>query len=250
MNNCIFNYFFFFFLADRQEKERADARNALEEYVYELRGKLSSEEDLASFITDSDRSHLINQLDSMENWLYEDGEDCNRQEYHDKLTTLKTQGEPIQNRRNEFDLRPTIMEDFARSLQLAGKAADQIRSKDPKYAHLTDEDINKLYNAIQEGGKWLEQTRVTLNSTSRYVAPPVTVQQIRTEHMNFEQTVNPILNKPIPKPPSPPKEEKPVNENVEENAQQQQQQPEQNQQPHQPQQNQAPPEDSKMEWSN
>lgn len=68
-----------FITADRQEKERVDARNALEEYVYELRGKLSSEDDLATFVTDSDRSTLVNQLDEMENWLYEDGEECNRQ---------------------------------------------------------------------------------------------------------------------------------------------------------------------------
>lgn len=114
------------FIADRQEKERADARNALEEYVYELRGKLSAEDELASFVIDSDRSTLVNQLDDMENWLYEDGEDCNRQEYHDKLISLKTQGDPIQNRRNEFDMRSGVIEDFARAIQLAGKALDQI----------------------------------------------------------------------------------------------------------------------------
>lgn len=74
---------------DRQEKERIDARNALEEYVYELRGKLSSEDELASFVSEMDRSTLINQLDQMENWLYEEGEDCNRQVYAEKLASLK-----------------------------------------------------------------------------------------------------------------------------------------------------------------
>lgn len=238
-----------FFLADRQEKERADARNALEEYVYELRGKLSSEDELASFVTDNDRNHLINQLDQMENWLYEDGEDCNRQEYHDKLHSLKNQGDPIQSRRNEFDMRPCVMEDFAKTIQLAGKAADQIKNKDPKYAHLTDDEVHKLINSIQESHKWLEQTRVTLNSASRYVAPPVTVSQIRTEHTNFENIITPILNKPIPKPPSPPKEEKPQ-EKMEENPQQNQQNQQAQQSDHHQQQQQQPPEDSKMEWSN
>lgn len=229
------------FLADRQEKERADARNALEEYVYELRGKLSSEDELATFVTESDRSLLINQLDQMENWLYEDGEDCNRQEYHDKLVSLKTQGEPIQNRRNEFDIRPRVMEDFARSIQLAGKAADQMRQKDSKYAHITDEEMEKLVKTVHESHKWLEETRVMLNATSRHVAPPLTVSHIRTEHMNFEQTITPILNKPIPKPPSPPKEEKPANENPQENGQEPQ--------PNQPEQKRKEDE-SKMEWTN
>nr|UNE55961.1 heat shock 70 kDa protein cognate 4 [Paroster macrosturtensis] len=231
--------------ADRQEKERADARNALEEYVYELRGKLSSEDELATFVTDSDRSSLISQLDQMENWLYEDGEDCNRPEYHERLMSLKTKGEPIQNRRNEFDLRPRVLEDFARSIQLAGKASEQMRQKDPKYEHVTDEEVMKLIKTVQENHKWLEETRVQLNATSRYVTPSITVSQIRTEHMNFEQTIRPILNKPIPKPPSPPKEDKSANEVPQENGQTQ---PEQ-QQDHKQNEQQTEEENSKMEWT-
>ena len=40
---------------DRKEKERADARNALEEYVYELRGKLGSDDELGMFVVPDDR---------------------------------------------------------------------------------------------------------------------------------------------------------------------------------------------------
>lgn len=64
---------------DRQEKERADARNALEEYVYELRGKLSEGETLHDFVAEDQRNKLVNHLDSVEQWLYDEGEDQNRQ---------------------------------------------------------------------------------------------------------------------------------------------------------------------------
>lgn len=64
---------------DRQEKERADARNALEEYVYELRGKLSEGETLHDFVAEDQRHKLVNQLDALEQWLYDEGEDQNRQ---------------------------------------------------------------------------------------------------------------------------------------------------------------------------
>lgn len=74
---------------DRQEKERIDARNALEEYVYELRGKLTSEDDLATFVSDNERQSLTNMLEQMENWLYEEGEDCTRQVYAERLASLK-----------------------------------------------------------------------------------------------------------------------------------------------------------------
>lgn len=74
---------------DRQEKERVDARNALEEYVYDLRAKLGDEAQLAHFVCDSDRDGITSQLNDMETWLYEEGEDCNRQIYVDKLDHLK-----------------------------------------------------------------------------------------------------------------------------------------------------------------
>lgn len=63
----------------------------------------------------------------MENWLYEEGEDCHKQVYIDKLGQLKSIGEPVQTRKIEYELRPVVIEDFARSLQLCMKAMELIR---------------------------------------------------------------------------------------------------------------------------
>lgn len=74
---------------DRQEEARVDAKNALEEYVYDLRGKLCDDSQLSPFVTESDRKSLSEQLNDVVSWLYEDGEDCNRQIYADKLEQLR-----------------------------------------------------------------------------------------------------------------------------------------------------------------
>lgn len=198
--------------SDKQEKERADSRNALEEYVYDLRSKVSSEEELGAYILQTDKELLVQQLDEMENWLYEDGEDCNKQVYIDKLAELKSKGEPVQQRKIECELRPAIIEDFARSLQLCMKALQLIKSKDPKYSHLTDEEVGKVEKAYQESYQWLEQTRVKLSSAPKHLPTPITIAQIRQEKYNFDNSVNTILNKPPPKAPSPPKEDKPQNQ--------------------------------------
>lgn len=73
---------------DRQEKERADARNALEEYVYELRGKLCEGETLHDFIAEDNRNRLVNQLDALEQWLYDEGEDQHRQVRTNKIVFI------------------------------------------------------------------------------------------------------------------------------------------------------------------
>ncbi|XP_038213735.1 heat shock 70 kDa protein 4L isoform X2 [Zerene cesonia] len=189
---------------DRQEKERADARNALEEYVYELRGKLSEGEVLHDFIAEEQRNRLVNQLDSLEQWLYDEGEDQNRQVYSDKLTELKTEGEPIKQRRLEFELRPGALDDFALAIQLTNKAVDLYRSGDAKYSHLSEADIQKVCEASKSALNWLEGARQALAHAPRHLPPPHTTHQIRQERQSFENIVNPILNKPKPKEKTPP----------------------------------------------
>ncbi|XP_050342086.1 97 kDa heat shock protein isoform X4 [Nymphalis io] len=189
---------------DRQEKERADARNALEEYVYELRGKLSEGEILHDFVAEEQRQRLVNQLDSLEQWLYDEGEDQNRQVYSDKLGELRTEGEPIKQRRLEFELRPGALDDYALAIQLTNKAVDLYRSGDAKYAHLTEADIQKVVDAAKNALTWLENARQALAHAPRHLPPPHTTHQIRQERQTFENTVNPILNKLKPKEKTPP----------------------------------------------
>nr|CAD7263445.1 unnamed protein product [Timema shepardi]CAD7569601.1 unnamed protein product [Timema californicum] len=185
---------------DRQENERVDARNALEEYVYELRGKLGSEEELSQFVTENDRNTLCDELENLEDWLYtEEGEGCNRQLYVDKLASLKGVGEPIKVRRLEYELRPTMLDDLGGSLQLARKAVDQWRTGDERFSHLTEAELMKVQQAIDSSNKWLEERRTTLNATPKTQTPSTTVAQINQERQNFESTVNPILSKPKPK---------------------------------------------------
>lgn len=106
------------------------------------------------------------------------------------------------------------------------------RNKDQKYTHLTDEEVAKVDQAFQDCYRWLEQTRGKLAGAPKHLPPPITIAQIRQEKYNFDNTVNSILNKPPPKAPSPPKEEK---QNAEQNAKSDQKDP------NQPQEN--------MEWS-
>ncbi|KAF7388545.1 hypothetical protein HZH68_012487 [Vespula germanica] len=196
---------------DRQENERIDARNALEEYVYDLRAKLSDDYQLATFVTETDKDALSRTLDETEIWLYEEGEDCQRQVYIDRLTRLKAQGEPIKERRREFDGRGHVLDELAGALQLAKKGIDNIKAsfgKDDKYSHLTDDEIKKIEKTVQEKWAWLEEKRVILAGTPRTQQPPITVSQIRSEKQALDNIVLPVLNKPKPKV-EPPKEEKP-----------------------------------------
>jgi len=64
-----------------------DAKNAFEEYVYDLRGKLDYE--LADFVEEPIRQSLQDYLRESEDWLYSEGEELSKSVYQDRLTDLK-----------------------------------------------------------------------------------------------------------------------------------------------------------------
>lgn len=101
-------------MQDKLEKERNDAKNYVEEYVYEMRDKLHGV--LENFVSEAvsvyirkdscaskvmvfikqclsmqDRDSFSLKLEDTENWLYEEGEDQQKQVYIDKLAELKVE---------------------------------------------------------------------------------------------------------------------------------------------------------------
>lgn len=88
---------------DRQEKLKADAKNSLEEYVYEMREKLCDQ--LSEFVSESDADAFRSELTATEDWLYDEGEDTDIKYYQQRLAELKKIGEPIVERYRETDGR-------------------------------------------------------------------------------------------------------------------------------------------------
>ncbi|XP_045140977.1 heat shock 70 kDa protein 4 [Echinops telfairi] len=116
-------------MQDKLEKERNDAKNAVEEYVYEMRDKLSGEYE--KFVSEDDRSSFSLKLEDTENWLYEDGEDQPKQVYVDKLVELKNLGQPIKMRFQEAEERPKLFEELGKQIQQYMKVISSFKNKVP-----------------------------------------------------------------------------------------------------------------------
>ncbi|ROT79071.1 heat shock protein [Penaeus vannamei] len=184
--------------ADKLENERINAKNAVEEYVYDIRGRIY--EELEKYISEGDREKLGLMLEDTENWLYEDGEDCKKQVYLDKLTELKKHGEPIKDRKREREELPRAFESLLSSIQLARKATEQFRSGEEKYSHLEAAQVEKVEKAITEKQEWVDKNMGASASTPLHVNLPISANQVKSEKGTFEALVNPIINKPKPKP--------------------------------------------------
>jgi len=193
--------------SDRAEADRLTAKNSVEEYIYDIRGKLC--EELEDFMVEEDRNSFTLELEDAENWLYEEGEYAEKATYSEKLATLKKKGEAVKKRRQEFEDRPQAINQLGQCLQLAQKAVDAFKGGDEKYSHLDQAEVEKVQKAISEKQDWFNRMCGDLQKLAKTSDPPVLASQFTMEKDTFWHMASNILNKPKPKveppPQSPPK---------------------------------------------
>uniref|UniRef100_A0AAY4EMG7 Heat shock protein 4b n=1 Tax=Denticeps clupeoides TaxID=299321 RepID=A0AAY4EMG7_9TELE len=144
-------------MQDKLEKERNDAKNFVEEYVYDMRDKLHGT--LEKFVSEEDSASFSLKLEDTENWLYEDGEDQQKQVYIDKLAELK----------------------------------------DELYEHLDEADISKVDKIASEAMIWMNSKMNQQSKQNLAVEPVVKVHEIQARTKELFSACNPIVTKPKPK---------------------------------------------------
>lgn len=189
---------------DRQEKERIDARNALEEFVYEMRGKLQEGGNLFEYVDDSNRDKICQQLDETESWLYEDGESCEREVYKTRLSDLHKKTDPIKLRHDEYEGQQQAFNDLGHAIQMSYKAVEQYRSGDPKYDHLTETEMLNITEQAEKIQRWFEDARGKLSGVKKTQDPTIKISDVRNEYNTLTTCVNSVLNRPKPRPATPP----------------------------------------------
>ncbi|XP_054830138.1 heat shock protein 105 kDa [Eublepharis macularius] len=207
-------------MQDKLEKERNDAKNAVEEYVYDFRDKLSGVYE--KFVCAQDYQNFSKLLSETEDWLYEEGEDQPKQVYVDKLADLKKFGAPIEIRHQEAEERPKLLDELGHMVQHYAKITDEFRNKDEKYIHIDETEMNKVEKYVHDIMEWMTnainaQTKLSLDQD-----PIVRVSEIRGKLRDLHNVCEPIVSQPKPKVDSPKREEPldvpmtPKNEDIEE----------------------------------
>ncbi|XP_052010786.1 heat shock 70 kDa protein 4b [Xyrauchen texanus] len=197
-------------MQDKLEKERNDAKNYVEEYVYEMRNKLHGIYE--KFVGESDRDTLSLKLEDTEVWLYEDGEDQPKQVYIDKLLELKKLGQPIQDRYTEFEDRPKAFEELGRQLQQFMKIVEAYKTKEELYDHLDEAEVQKVDRMVNDVMIWMNSKMNQQSKQSLTVEPVLKTSEIEAKTKELFSTCNPIVTKPKPKVELP-KEENPSEPN-------------------------------------
>jgi len=184
---------------DRIVNEKADMRNELESYIYDMRDKITLESQLASYGTEEEKKCFSDALEKTENWLYEDGFDAKKSVYAEKLDALKKHGDPLQLRQSETQGRPNAMAVLQRTVE---KYQNWINTSaaDEQFAHITDDEWSKAREVCDTTSNWMYEAMDKQGSLSPCDNPVVTVVEINGKSNQITKTISPIMHKPKPKP--------------------------------------------------
>jgi len=79
---------------DKELKEKIDAKNSLENYIYTMRNTIDDKEKLADKIDEDDKQKIKEALTEAQDWL-SSHDDAEREDYETQLKDLQTLCDPI-----------------------------------------------------------------------------------------------------------------------------------------------------------
>uniref|UniRef100_A0A8C9TX38 Heat shock protein family H (Hsp110) member 1 n=1 Tax=Scleropages formosus TaxID=113540 RepID=A0A8C9TX38_SCLFO len=156
-------------LQDQREKERNNAKNAVEEHVYYYRHKL--EGPYLNFLNSMDRNKFSELLARTENWLYNEGEDQEKQVYLDKLCLLY----------EEAEQRPKLFEELTSRIQTYVKITENYRNGDENYTHIDAPDMEKVSRCVKDTQEWMANVRSAQDKLRHDEDPVVRSTDIRAK---------------------------------------------------------------------
>jgi len=79
---------------DKAIKEKIDAKNAFENYIYAMKNQIEDKEKLAEKLAEEDKSTIADALTDAQDWLNANT-DAEKDDFEDKLKELQTVCDPI-----------------------------------------------------------------------------------------------------------------------------------------------------------
>jgi hypoxia up-regulated 1 len=185
---------------DAQRRDREEAYNNLEAFVYMTREKLDTPA-FKDASTSSDRVAISGQLDKVAEWLYGDGElpETTIKQFQEKLGGLRKLTDPIFHRQLENERRPVAIKDLKtvlkKTLGLVEKA-----QKLAEASSATTTELDPLLELQANISQWLSDKEEAQSKVAPHQDPVLFVKDIQVRIKEFEATSKRILAKkrPIP----------------------------------------------------
>ncbi|XP_017564059.2 heat shock protein 105 kDa isoform X2 [Pygocentrus nattereri] len=189
---------------DQQEKERNNAKNAVEENVYFYRHKL--EGPYQTFLSTNEQQKFFELLNLTETWLYEEGADQDKQTYLHKLAEIHKLGMPVKDRYQESVKRPKLFEQLLSKIQRYSTIMEEYKNGSESYKHIDEPDMEKVRTCVRETHEWMATMRKSQEQLRPEDEPAVHSTQIHKKLQTLLNICEEIVSKPKPRVDSPAEE--------------------------------------------
>jgi heat shock protein 4 len=185
--------------------ETDEKRNDLETYIFETRDKITEGRAWGAFISNADRDKLNGVLMTAEDWLY-DTYEATKTQYVEKLTELKTLGDPVQWRFNEDGMRDEWVKAVQGTIQNYKQA---VANPGDKYGHIAQDKLQKITQSCNELQKWLDEMSAKQAQVAKCDKPALLCADMEKKNQELAKCADEILKEPKPAPPKEEKKEEP-----------------------------------------
>nr|XP_055052842.1 heat shock protein 105 kDa isoform X1 [Misgurnus anguillicaudatus] len=182
---------------DCQEKERNNAKNAVEENVYYYRHKL--EGPFQTFLNAEDRRTFFELLNGTEDWLYEEGADQDKQTYLNKLEEIQKLGLPVQDRYQESIKRPQMFEELSAKIQNYMTIMEEFKNGNDNYSHIDAMDMDKVKVCVEDTQLWMTNMQNSQDKLAPDQEPSIHSTQIQMKLQALNNICEEIVSKPKPR---------------------------------------------------
>ncbi|XP_067306558.1 heat shock protein 105 kDa isoform X1 [Pseudorasbora parva] len=186
---------------DCQEKERNNAKNAVEENVYYYRHNL--EGPFQTFLNAQDHQTFSELLNGTENWLYDEGADQDKQTYIKKLAEIHKLGLPVQNRYQESIQRPKMFEELSAKIQSYLTVVEEYKNRSDSYCHIDAIDMDKVRLCVEDTQVWMTNVQDSQDKLTPDQEPAIHSTQIQEKLQALNDVCEEIVSKPRPRVDSP-----------------------------------------------
>ncbi|BGO94211.1 hypothetical protein NBRC10512_006845 [Rhodotorula toruloides] len=179
--------------SDKLVIETEDRKNALEEFVYEVRDRL--EGGWKKYSSEEDKEKLRQLASQAEDWLYsEEGEDATKSAYVERLDGLKAIADPVALRYREQDDRPRAA---AQLRELLNEYQAKVDSGD--LSHLPEDKLQKVVETVANTQAWVSNKLASQAEKMPYEKLSITSAEMLARREAIFNELQPIVTIPKPK---------------------------------------------------
>lgn len=180
----------------------------MESFVFELRGQVrDNEEDLSKVSPDDEREKIMEDLEALEEWLYEDGEDGGADAalsvYQDKRKEMQGRVKAIFTRLIELEKRPKAVKAARDVLTSTTEIMLLWPEERPQ---ITEENTKEVQEVMESIVTWLDEKEEEQKSKEDTETPAFTSREVSNKLSKLHSIVSRLLKKKRPAPDSPVKE--------------------------------------------